>query len=111
MNNKLTSLTDYQLKKTDVDLTALDRLTEQYPVSLNVALELISPSQRYFVLHEYSTQQDLNKLYQVGGDSLSFFLRDYIQPNEGDGLDMLVFPEDSTWCLIFEIDGNIIYRK
>ena len=111
MDNKLTLLNSHLLKKADIDLTGLDRLTEQFPVSLNVALELISSSQRYYVLHEFSRQQDLNKLYQVGGDSLSFFLRDYIQPDEGDGLDMLVFPEDTSWCLIFEIDGNISYRK
>ena len=89
----------------------LDSMTRQSPIQLDEVYALIQMDKPYYVVHNINRPDCMNKQYQVQGDSLSIFIQDYIEPGLGDGLDMHVFPENGEWCLIFDIDGSILFRS
>lgn len=89
----------------------LRQMPEQRSIELDEIFEIIEEDEVYFVVHNIALKGNTDKRYQVHGDSLNIFIRDYIQPGFGDGLDMHVFPEQGNWCLIFEIDGHITFKS
>ena len=89
----------------------LENMEQQRLLDLDQVNELLQPDLKYYVIHNIHRQQEAHKQYLVQGDSLSIFIQDYIQPGLGDGLDMHVFPQNGEWCLIFDIDGSILYKS
>jgi len=89
----------------------LDLMSYEQALELDDVYPMIQQDQHYHVLYNINTPEEFDKQYQVQGDSLTIFIQDYIEPGLGDGLDMYVFPENGDWCLVFDIDGNILLKS
>jgi hypothetical protein len=85
--------------------------------TLNRAIELseidaiIDNNQTYYILHKQAISANGDRLEHIQGQKLLRFLKDYIEPESGDGLDIDVFPEAMHWHLSFTIDGLILYSE
>ena len=107
MINQLATISNLQVKKNDVDLSRLHSLTQEHRISHGDLVDIIQHELDYLVLHNIAVNNGVNTLYRVCGKDLLKFLIDYIESDEGDGIDMKVFPESLHWCLSFDIDGSI----
>jgi hypothetical protein len=86
-------------------------MTCEQQLELYQVYPMIQQHQQYHVIHNINSPRNINKQYQVQGDSLVIFIQDYIEPGLGDGLDMYVFPENGEWCMVFDVDGNILLKS
>ncbi len=89
----------------------LRKMDQQCYIEVNTVHDFIQRDQLYHVIHNLMINGNTHKQNLVRGDSLSLFIRDYIEPGIGDGLDMLVFPENGDWCLVFDIDGRTLLKS
>ena len=78
-------------------------------ITLDEIDDLIHGTKTYYLLHKQSTGTGQNRIEHIRGDKLLSFLKDYIEPDSGDGLELDVFPETMHWHLSFTIDGLIYY--
>lgn len=85
--------------------------------ALNRSIELceidniIHSNKTYYVLHKQAISANGDRLEYIRGHKLLHFLKDYIEPESGDGLDIDIFPETMHWHLSFTIDGLIYYSE
>ena len=111
MSNQLATISNLRIKKHDIQLSRLNRFNSETIIRPAHLAKLIEFNQNYFVLHSISANLQTDTLYRVRGYHLLKFLYNYIETDQGDGLDMQIFPTDLTWCLCFAIDGEICFRE
>ena len=110
MERQLSKICQFQIKKNELELCRLNTLKKRYKVSLEQLADFIQPDKSYLVLYHLTLHDNNQPVYQVYGKQLLVFLNDYIEPEAGDGLDMVIFPENLNWGLCFNVDGSIDYR-